>query len=323
MTSAVGFEQSVDWLLSSEDPSVRYLTLTEVVAASPRSAAVRRARREIPSGRRVRALLHGQQDDGGFGIHPYGKWTGAHWRLVSLVELAAPVDGRLRAAADQVLGWLCSNGHRRGVKTIEGRARMHGSMEGNALAVCTRLGLARDERVLSLADALISAQWPDGGWNCHADRDAHHSSFYESLAPLWGLAEYARATGDADAAQATARAAELFLRHRLFRSDTTGEVINEEWLRLHYPVYWHYDLLQGLLILDRAGYLADERTTEALELVEAKRDEEGRWRADGRSYWRRPGSNGPNVEVVDWGRSGPNEFITLNALRVLRAAGRL
>jgi hypothetical protein len=29
------------------------------------------------------------------------------------------------------------------------------------------------------------------------------------------------------------------------------------------------------------------------------------------------------VEVVDWGRGGPNEMITLNALRVLAAAGRL
>jgi hypothetical protein len=29
------------------------------------------------------------------------------------------------------------------------------------------------------------------------------------------------------------------------------------------------------------------------------------------------------VEVVDWGRSGPNEMLTLNALRVLRAAARL
>jgi hypothetical protein len=29
------------------------------------------------------------------------------------------------------------------------------------------------------------------------------------------------------------------------------------------------------------------------------------------------------VEVVDWGRNGPNEMITLNALRVLKLAGRL
>ena len=28
-------------------------------------------------------------------------------------------------------------------------------------------------------------------------------------------------------------------------------------------------------------------------------------------------------EVVDWGRSGPNQMITLNALRALKAACRL
>jgi hypothetical protein len=35
------------------------------------------------------------------------------------------------------------------------------------------------------------------------------------------------------------------------------------------------------------------------------------------------GGAGSNVEVVDWGRRGPSEMITLNALRILRAAGRL
>ena len=41
-------------------------------------------------------LLSGQRVDGGFGVHPYTKWTGAHWRLVSMVELG--VQGRNRAA---------------------------------------------------------------------------------------------------------------------------------------------------------------------------------------------------------------------------------
>ncbi len=30
-----------------------------------------------------------------------------------------------------------------------------------------------------------------------------------------------------------------------------------------------------------------------------------------------------NVDIVDWGRGGPNEMITLNALRVLKAAKRI
>ena len=37
-------------------------------------------------------LLAGQRRDGGFGVHPYRKWTGAHWRLVSLVELEVPPE---------------------------------------------------------------------------------------------------------------------------------------------------------------------------------------------------------------------------------------
>ncbi len=35
-----------------------------------------------------------------------------------------------------------------------------------------------------------------------------------------------------------------------------------------------------------------------------------------------PGST-TTPEVVDWGRSGPNQMITLNALRALKAVGRL
>jgi hypothetical protein len=36
-----------------------------------------------------------------------------------------------------------------------------------------------------------------------------------------------------------------------------------------------------------------------------------------------PPSSTTTAEVVDWGRSGQNQMITLNAQRVLKAAGRL
>jgi hypothetical protein len=48
-------------------------------------------------------------------------------------------------------------------------------------------------------------------------------------------------------------AAKLILEHRLFRSLATGDVINRSWLALHYPPYWHYDILQALLVLSRMG----------------------------------------------------------------------
>jgi hypothetical protein len=66
-----------------------------------------------------------------------------------------------------------------------------------------------------------------------------------------GLFEYWRATGEPEARAAALRTAELFLHHRLFRSLATGAVIRREWLTLHYPPYWHYDILQALLVLSR------------------------------------------------------------------------
>ena len=70
------------------------------------------------------------------------------------------------------------------------------------------------------------------------------------------------------------------------------------------------------------GFVRDPRASDALDHLERRRRKDGRWRA-GAYWWRPPGSTGGAVEVVDWGRGGPNEMITLNALRVLRGAGRL
>ncbi len=223
-------DPAVRWLLASDDPSVRYLMMVDLLDEPLSFDEVREARQRLPERPRVKALLAGQQADGGFGVGPYQKWRGAHWRLISLVELG--VDGgdpRAVAAAHQVLDWLCGDSHRRRIWKIGGLTRAHASQEGNALAVFSRLGMAGEPRVAAMADSLVEWQWPDGGWNCSGKEDARHSSFYESLAPLWGLVEYQRAVGGQRYAGAVDRASELFLRHRLFRSERTGEVINPEW----------------------------------------------------------------------------------------------
>lgn len=307
---------AVDWLLSSDEPAIRRLARRDLLDD-------RRADEEpAMDGPKVRALLTGQQEDGGFGVHPYRKWTGAHWRLVSLVELGIPADEpRARRAAETVLEWLSGTKHRSTITEIDGLTRRCASQEGNALAVCSRLGLTADSRVELLAHSLVEWQWPDGGWNCDTAASGYRSSFHETLAPCWGLWEYAAATGDPAARAASRRAAELFLEHRLFRSLETGEVIRREWLAFHYPPYWHYDILQALLVLSRMGLASDRRCQDALDILERRRLKDGRWRP-GAYWWKPPGSRG-TVEVVDWGRSAPNEMITLNALRILRAAGRL
>jgi hypothetical protein len=316
-------DPAVRWLLSSDDPSVRFLTLTEVLGLSPHRGRAREAAKALLRGKRMRALLRGQRRDGGFGVHAYRKWSGAHWRLISMVALGIPAgEPRAVAAAETVLAWLGRANATRGHATeIAGRYRVCASMEGNAVGVCSRLGLAEDERVAALVDGLVRWQWPDGGWNCDKNPEATHSSFNESLVTAWGLAEYHAATGDDRAGDAAARAGELFLRHRVFRSDRTGEVIKPVWLDLRYPPYWHYGLLHGLRVLGGLGLLSDPRAAEALDLVEEKRLPDGRWKVEGR-YWTPLRNAESNADIVDWGRSGPNELVTLEALRVLRQAGR-
>lgn len=99
-------------------------------------------------------------------------------------------------------------------------------------------------------------------------------------------------------------------------------MINPRWLDLHYPLYWHYDILHWLLLLSRVVGLTDPRVDEALDIIESKRRPDGTWR-EGGSYWKPLGRTVTGVDVVDWGSRVPNEMITLNALRVLKAAGRL
>ena len=307
---------AVDWLLESDEPGIVAQAKRDLLDEQAPPEAAR-----VLEGPKVRALLAGQQADGGFGTNVYAKWGGAHWRLVSLVELGVPAgEPRCLAAAETVLAWLTGKRHRERIRVIDGLTRRCGSQEGNALAVCCRLGLADDPRVRLLAESLVEWQWPDGGWNCDKKASGYRSSFNESLPPMWALHEYWAATGETRSREAADRTAELFLEHRLFRALATGEPIRESFVTVHSPPFWHYDFFQALVVLARMGLADDPRAADGLDLLEERRLPDGRWRAGGR-WWKAPGSKGSNVEVVDWG-SGPNELLTLHALRVLRAAGR-
>ena len=67
-------------------------------------------------------------------------------------------EPRCVAAAETVLDWLTGTSHRALVKTIDGLVRRCSSQEGNALAVCSRLGgLAAAAVVTPASLALLGA----------------------------------------------------------------------------------------------------------------------------------------------------------------------
>lgn len=183
---------AVQWLLESDEPAVRKMARRDLLGE------------DVLSGRIVQTLLTGACAD----RRAYRKWTGAHWRIVSLVELEVP-PGEPRAveAAEYDLAEVLRS-LEHGVGVVDGLVRRCGSVEGNTLGACSRLGLAADPRVQRLAEGLL-------------ERQRRTDGRYNAGTPWWG------------------------------------------------PV-------------------GGTRT----------------------------------AEIVDWGRTGPNEMVTLNALRVLKLAGR-
>jgi hypothetical protein len=286
----------LEWLLESPDPAIRRL------AGDTRADTL--------TSPRVSALLDFPD------AHPYAKWWGTHWRLVALADLDVPQEASsLQKGIEQELEWLTSRRHRERICTIDGLVRRCASQEGNAVYACSKLGFASDDRVRLLVHSLLEWQWPDGGWNCDVLATGRRSSFHESVTPALGLAAYHNVTGDADALAGARRAAELLLEHRLFKSRRSGKPIHPSWTQPHYPPYWHYDVVQGLRLIEVVGLLRDPRSQDALDLLQAARRRDGRF--SGPAWW-----SAKQPDAVDWGRGPENEMLNLRVETLLRAAGR-
>jgi hypothetical protein len=269
----------------------------------------------------------------------YSKWQGAHWVLATLADIDYPEgDKGLRPVLSQLFDlWLSpvfANDVIRdyeqpaykdkAVPVIRGRARRCASQQGNALFSALALGFS-NERTEQLAALLMKWQWPDGGWNCDRKPAAHHSSFWESLIPLRALSLYVKKRKSRKAQDAAIRAAELFLKKRLFKTESSGQIMNKQFMKLHYPHYWRYDILFGLKVMAESGLIRDKRCQDALDILEGKRLPDGGWPAEARFY-QNTDEKKSNYDLVDWGgvsKKKYNEWVTVDALYVLKESGRL
>jgi hypothetical protein len=312
-------------LTSSSDPILAYLTRTKVLGENPNSPTNLSLRDQIPSSPIVVALLSERGRNGCIPFHPYQKWRGAHWVLACLAEIGYPPgDTGLFPLRDQVFDWLFSRKHAKHIKVIDGRTRRCASQEGYAVFSQLALGIA-DERTGELARRLVSWQWPDGGWNCDKRPQASHSSFWESLIPMRALNLHGIKTGNPGSRDAAARAAEFFLEHRLFQRRKTGEVMNPEFLRLHYPWYWRYDVLAGLRAMAEIGCIRDPRCKSALDWLESRRLPDGGFPLDER-FFRVSDTPVSGTSRVEWGQARKGKahpYVTLEAEAVLQASGGL
>jgi hypothetical protein len=303
----------IQWLLDA-DPAIRWQVLRDLQGAPAAEVAAERARVATEGWGAQLLALQGAD----------GAWAGAAWNrgwdstmhvLTLLRELGLdPASDEARRAVGLVRdcvtwpGWG-PQGADNPFFAGEGEPCINGQVAAS--------GAYFGQDVRGLIDRLLGEQLADGGWNCEAENGSVRSSFNTTICVLEALLEQERAGGSSTAVtQARLRAQEYLLERRLFRRRTTGEMIERDrkgaaaWTRFAFPTWWHYDVLRGLEYLRRAGVAPDERVAEAIELVESKRDADGRWPLETQYPGTMP------VEL-DEGEGRPSRWITLLALRVL------
>ena len=144
-------------------------------------------------------------------------------------------------------------------------------------------------------------QWPDGGWNCDKEPDADNSTFIHTLWSMRAMNLYAKRTGNKKASQSVKRAAEVFLTRHLYKRATNGKVIRDEFIKLHYPLYWHYDILGALKVFAEMGMTEDSRLQDALHLLQQKELPTGGWPAESKYYTEVSDKISLGTDYVNWG----------------------
>jgi hypothetical protein len=297
----------IDWLLAG-DAAIRWQTLRDLAGASER-AWQREQSRVATSGWGAR-LLALQDADGRWAGGVYTpKWTSTTYTLLLLRDMGlAPGNAQAVRACRLLLdeGFWSDGGINLFPRSWK---RSETCVTAMVLSIARWFGVD-DPRMEQVAEYLLSAQMPDGGWNCRATPGfggATHGSFHTTILALEAL------LGWPGGAQARARGEEFLLVHRLFRSHRTGEVAKGDFTRFHFPPRWHYDVLRGLDYFRAAGAQRDARLEDALELAGARRQGDGRWHLAsgyrGKVFF----------EMEEAGQA--SRWNTMRALRVLRWAG--
>lgn len=144
----------------------------------------------------------------------------------------------------------------------------------------------------------------------------------ESIIPLRALALYGKLVNHQQAKQAAECAASIFLKRKLYLSQSRGSVIKAEFVALHYPLYWHYDILHGLKVMAESGFIDDPGCEPALELLMEKRLSDGGWPAE-KKHYKTSDQIENGADLIDWGGTSSkkmNEWVTADALYVLKSA---
>jgi len=308
----------IDWLLDS-DPAIRWQVMRDVTRAPGEVVDAERGRVAVEGWGAQLLDLQGADGrwDGGT-YRPgwvdesrpfFDAWTATHFSLHLLCDLGIdPASSDAHRALSLV---------RKNVRwDVNGALYFEGEVEPCINGIALAVGAYFGEEVDGIVDRLSDDQLDDGGWNCWAEYGATVSSFHTTICVLEGLLAWERAGGSsAEVAAARSRGEEYLLDRNMFRSRSSGKVVDPRFTMFSFPPRWYYDVLRGLEYLRSTGSGFDDRCAEAIDLVAAKRDHGGRWPLENTHQ-------GPTLFEMEGPDGLPSRWNTLRAMRVLDWAGR-
>jgi hypothetical protein len=320
-------DRTIDWLLEKEQPSIRYLTLTQILGRRESDPEVKEAKKRIPTAGWASEIL-ARRSPAGWWEQDKGwmepRFTSTHWCMLALADLrAGRATPEVAASAEY---WMAKSPLEGGGVGGFGKGKGHHCYTANMARGLLHLGYEEDPRVRRTLDWIVKTAHPSGGWSCRYAKDGPASSrTLDAWEGLAAIAAYPRPKWTPAMKACVEQAAEYYLEHELHQQGARYE----PWYRFHWPVHYYYDLLVGLDCLTALGYGQDPRLGFALDLLRKKQRPDGRWILD--AY-----QPDPYQEFVAWfathpgkcpvpltfetdGR--PSKMITLRALTVLARVG--
>lgn len=330
------YASTIRWLLESPDPAVRHLVLRDLLdlpANDPERRAAHAAAHQSGS---IALILNAMQPEGYWekATPGYGpKYKSAVWALLLLAQLGADIDGdpRVRQAC---------NYHLEHGLSVGGHFTYNGSpggtfdcLQGNMLWALTRLGCVDprlDEAAAWMARSNLGEDIAPKTEKHVIDRyyayksgPAFQCGANNNRPCAWGAAKMMLAYSALPRERRTplieraiAQGVEYFFSvppETALWPVSALERPNSGWWKLAFPVFYITDLLQLAEALAGLGYARDLRMTGLLNWIQSKQIAPGQWPLE---Y---------NYGSKTWGRYGrlnaPNPYVTIRALRVLKAAG--
>ncbi|MGY5881352.1 MAG: hypothetical protein RTV31_13955 [Candidatus Thorarchaeota archaeon] len=318
-------QDTIDWLLGPENPSVRFWALQQLEKKSPDNPEVVEAQDAVMVSSCLRAMLKEQEKEGQWGKYNdmyLPKYTATTHTLLILAELGAKRIPKIEKAVEHLFMYQRDSGHflRDLPKTDKGRASVVKDaccLDGNILCYLIHFGYLNDPRTKKLIDFQIEYHSDDvGGWKCRAfpivaEKVFPENCFMGGIKVLKALSQIPEKKRSTDITRIIKQEVDVIFDNEVFKYLKNPDGSRKEkagWKRFGFPLFYQSDVLEVLDVLTALG-VKDERMQESIDLVLNSRNDEGTW--DLKNTY-----NGKMYCEFDE-KNKPSKWITLRAARVL------